>query len=347
MGRAKDSGEFVKHGCREAKIEIELAGGPRFRQNPVVTRTIKRDGNKSSFTINGKAATRTQVLKLAQSFSIQIDNLCQFLPQDKVSEFAALTPIELLNSTQRAAAGAEMVEWHDNLKGLRAEQKKLQADNKSDKDLLANLEGRQEMQRADVERMRQRTEIKRKIEMLELARPMVKYKEMHNDFKDKKRRKEEIALEFENLKAELEPSLRAVNAKQQYCLQIDEVVSYNKARVEEAEHTASELGKKIEQYEDRMKELEQKIDAEKKSNAKSKEDGTKIQQTINKLNRQLAEEAIEFDADWYNEKIVSSLETLADTHAHLCNRERSGERCGILRIRQTRSKIDEDHFTKP
>ncbi|GMG43999.1 unnamed protein product [Aspergillus oryzae var. brunneus] len=303
LGRAKDPGEFVKHGCREATIEIELAGGPHFRRNPVVTRTIKRDGNKSSFTINGKTASRTQVLKLAQSFSIQIDNLCQFLPQDKVSEFAALTPIELLNSTQRAAAGAEMIEWHDNLKQLRARQKKLQADNKSDKDLLTNLEQRQEMQRADVERMRQRAEIKRKIEMLELTRPMVKYKDMHNDFKDKRRRKEEIALEYENLKAELEPSLRAVNAKQEYCLQIDNVVSYKKARVEEAERTASALGKKIEQYEEKMKNLEKEIDAEKKSNANSKEDGMRIQQTINKLNRQLAEGAIEFDADWYNERI--------------------------------------------
>ncbi|KJK68354.1 RecF/RecN/SMC N terminal domain protein [Aspergillus parasiticus SU-1] len=303
LGRAKDPGEFVKHGCREATIEIELAGGPQFRRNPVITRTIKRDGNKSSFTINRKTASRAQVLKLAQSFSIQIDNLCQFLPQDKVSEFAALTPIELLNSTQRAAAGAEMIEWHDNLKQLRVRQKKLQADNKSDKDLLTNLEERQNMQRADVERMRQRAEIKRKIEMLELTRPMVKYKDMHNDFKDKRRRKEEIALEYENLKAELEPSLRAVNAKQEYCLQIDNVISYKKARVDEAERTASDLGKKIEQYEEKMKNLEKEIDAEKKSNATSKEDGMKIQQTINKLNRQLAEGAIEFDADWYNEKI--------------------------------------------
>ncbi|KAE8374881.1 P-loop containing nucleoside triphosphate hydrolase protein [Aspergillus bertholletiae] len=303
LGRAKDTGEFVKHGCREATIEIELAGGPRFRRNPVVTRTIKRDGNKTSFTINRKSATRAQVLKLAQSFSIQIDNLCQFLPQDKVSEFAALTPIELLNSTQRAAAGEEMVEWHDDLKKLRAQQKKLQADNKSDKDLLTNLEGRQEMQRADVERMRQRAQIKRKIEMLELARPVTKYREMHINFKEMKRRKEEVSRELEQLKAELEPALRAVNAKKQYCLQIDEVVSYKKARVEEAERTASELGKEIEQYEEKMKDLDRKIESEKKSNAHSKQERTKIQQTINKLNRQLTEEAIEFDADWYNEKI--------------------------------------------
>lgn len=92
-----------------------------------------------------------------------------------MSEFAALTPVELLHSTQRAAAGPEMIEWHESLKKLRAEQKKLQLDNQSDKDLLANLENRQEMQRVDVERMRQRAQIKRKIEMLEHLRPVIQY----------------------------------------------------------------------------------------------------------------------------------------------------------------------------
>ena len=73
----------------------------------------------------------------------------------------------------------------------------------------------------------------------------------------------------------------------------------------------------------------------------------RIQQTINKLNRQLAEGAIEFDADWYNERIVSSLETIADTHAHLYNREKSDERLGKLRIKQTKSKMTEGHSAKP
>ncbi|KAF5865264.1 Structural maintenance of chromosomes protein 5 [Aspergillus alliaceus] len=303
LGRAKDAGEFVKHGCREATIEIELAGGARFRQNPVVSRTIKRDGNKSSFTLNGKPVSRNQVLKLAQSFSIQIDNLCQFLPQDKVSEFAALTPIELLSSTQRAAAGPEMEEWHNDLKKLRAEQKKLQTDNKGDKDLLANLENRQEMQRADVERVRQRAQIKRKIEMLELVRPVTKYKEMHANFNQMKRRKDEISRELETLKAELEPALRAVNAKQQYCLQIEDVIKYKKARIDEAERTASNLGKKIEQHEDSIKDLDRQIESERKSYGHSKEEQTKVQQSINKLNRQFNEEIIEFDAHWYNEQI--------------------------------------------
>ncbi|PLN86093.1 structural maintenance of chromosomes 5 smc5 [Aspergillus taichungensis] len=303
LGRAKDPGEFVKHGCREAHIEIELAKGPKQRQNPVVGRTIKRDGNKSTFSLNGKSASRQEVLNLARSFAIQIDNLCQFLPQDKVSEFAALTPIELLASTQRAAAGAEMTEWHDNLKSLRAEQKKLLGENTGDRELLTNLEGRQEMQRADVERMRERALIKRKIEMLETLRPVIKYREVHGNFKEMQSQAKDIEKELNDLKIELEPALRAVTEKQQYCVRLDDFIERQQRGVDQADSAATALGKKIEQNEDKMKDLDRQIESEKKSGSKHRQDAQQIQQTINKLRRQLNDEPIDFDVDWYNEQI--------------------------------------------
>lgn len=38
-----------------------------------------------------------------------------FLPQDKVSEFAAMSPQQLLRETQRAAGDANLSDWHDTL----------------------------------------------------------------------------------------------------------------------------------------------------------------------------------------------------------------------------------------
>lgn len=304
LGRAKDLGEFVKHGCREATIEIELSGPPKIARNPVICRNIKREGNKSSFTVNGKTKSRTDVLKLAQSFAIQIDNLCQFLPQDRVAEFAALTPIELLNSTQRAAAGPEMTTWHDALKKLRAEQKRLEIDNRGDKDMLANLENRQEMQRPDVERMRQRTEIERKIEILESLRPVVEYKEAKIACDGLKNKKNELQQEYAQLKEDLEPAMRAVTAKQGYIEQLADVRSHRKGFVEEVSTKASDRGKKIEDLENSIKDLNGQIEAEKKSGQKHKSEATAAQQNINRLRRRQEEEHVEFDIDYYNEKLV-------------------------------------------
>lgn len=296
----------MKHGCREAHIEIELAGPPRFRRNQVICRTIKREGSRSLYTLNGKQTSRSQVLKLAQSFSIQIDNLCQFLPQDKVSEFAALTPIELLNSTQRAAAGPEMIEWHENLKVLRDEQKKLQRENKSDRDMLANLRSRQEMQRPDVERMRQRAQVKRKIEILEGIRPITRYKEHVAYFNEVKQNKNNLEQDLQQLKEDLEPALRAVNSKQRYCSQIDEVIKYKEREVSRAESSVSQIVARIEGYENSTKDLEAQITAEKMNGQKLRLEGNKIHQSIERLKRQLDEEPAEFDIDFYNEKIVGT-----------------------------------------
>ena len=268
-------------------------------------RLIKRDGNKSLFFLNDQPTSRNKVYELAQSFAIQIDNLCQFLPQDKVSEFAALTPVELLHSTQRAAAGPEMIEWHESLKKLRAQQKKLQTDNQGDKDLLTTLENRQEMQRADVERMRQRTQIKRQIEMLETARPITRYKDHHHQYQAANERRKALKREFDQLEADLQPALSAVTAKEHYCTQLNLVAQKQKELVQRADALAKESGRKIEQHDDSIKDLNSQIEAEKRSASTHRQEVGKIHQIINKLKRQLNDEPVEFDVDWYNERIVS------------------------------------------
>lgn len=297
--------------------------------------------------MNDKPTTRNKVYELAQSFAIQIDNLCQFLPQDKVSEFAALTPVELLYSTQRAAAGPEMIEWHDSLKKLRTQQKKLQTDNQGDKDTLANLENRQEMQRPDVERMRQRAQIKRKIEMLEFARPVTRYKDHHIEFEAAKEKMSRLRRELERLEAELEPALRTVTAKEHYCSQLNEALQRQNQRIQQADGTAQRSKKKIDDYEGSMKDVNGQIEAEKRSIASHKQEVNKVHQTINKLKRQLNEEPVEFDVDWYNERIVSDLlQKSSRVSANFGNREKNGMRCVNSRSAQIRLNQSGDHFSR-
>ena len=48
-------------------------------------------------------------------FGIQIGNLCAFLPQDKVAEFAQMNPRELLKATMEAAGDPNLTTWHNTL----------------------------------------------------------------------------------------------------------------------------------------------------------------------------------------------------------------------------------------
>ena len=84
LGRAKQVGEFVKHGATMATIEIELAADPNEGGNHIITRTIRKEDNQSRWFLDGARSTQKDIIELARGYSIQIDNLCQFLPQDRV-----------------------------------------------------------------------------------------------------------------------------------------------------------------------------------------------------------------------------------------------------------------------
>ena len=308
LGRAKEVSEFVKHGFQEATIEIELAGDKKRTRgkNLVIRCNIKREGNKSTFSVNGKPSTKKAVVEYARSFSIQIDNLCQFLPQDKVVEFAAMTPVELLKSTQRAVASQEMIDMHDNLKELRQQQKEIQAREVSDQDTLGNLEGRQRMQEADVERMREREKIKEKVRFLEAAKPFARYRGARTKYLEAKAQKKEQTLALKKLEREVEPSLRAVNEKQQYQQQIEVVVRERRQAIDHADRVANTLDKRVGTLSDRGDELVKERDTEIEGGKKDKQNIARAELAISRLKKQMEEEPPALDISSCNEKIVGT-----------------------------------------
>ena len=279
-----------------------------MRRNPILTRHVKRKDNKSSWLINGQTSTQKAVIELARSFSIQIDNLCQFLPQDKVVEFAAMNPVDLLRSTQLAAAPPEMIDFHEDLKKLRGRQKEILSENRGDREQLANLEKRQEMQRGDVERMRQRAEIKRRLGWLERCRPIPKYTLAIRQAKEARLRQKQLSSELKDLKAELAPALRRVNDKQVYEHEVRALKQQRKKEVEEGEKNVLKGSKKIDDLEDKMRECDNMYEAEMKGVRSKKEEQKRVQQTIARIKKQMEEEPEAFDPRAINEQVQQKVD---------------------------------------
>jgi chromosome segregation ATPase len=167
------------------------------------------------------------------------------------------------------------------------------------------LENRQELQSADGERMREREQIKHRIEMMEFVRPAVRYKDHENDFKKLKEHRNRLQHELQALQEELAPALRAVNAKQDYFRKTDDLVKYKRQKFNRAESAATEVANRMEALEDAIKDLTAQIEAEKKTGASYRQEMSKVQQVINRITRQMEEEPEDFDLDSYNERIVS------------------------------------------
>lgn len=165
LGRAKELREFIKHGKEKATIEIELYNTKG--RNLVVKRTLRQD-NKSDWMLNGECmqcaiglkykplrewidlfllllkkkghvVKKPKIIQTMKNLNVQVDNLCQFLPQDRfpffqfdssycldaikhnlfyaspyrVCHFAELTPPKLLRETEVAVGSADMLQKHD------------------------------------------------------------------------------------------------------------------------------------------------------------------------------------------------------------------------------------------
>lgn len=285
-------------------IEIELAkDGKRFKKNIVIRCVIKREGSRTIYSVNGENKSKKATVELARSLSIQVDNLCQFLPQDKVVEFAAMTPVELLKSTQRAVAPQDMIDTHEELKGRKKEQAITQSKIDEEQGILSNLESRQRLQEADVERMREREQVVKKIEYLEAARPFAEYRMARNAHIQAKEKRNAVKAELNDLKAQVEPTLAAVNEKKAYRNEIGTVVRERKNVVEKSTAKVDKIDKDLQNLHDQAAALDAEATAEKKGGQKHKGDLARINGNIDRLKRQMEDPPADVDTAGYNERI--------------------------------------------
>ena len=103
-------------------MEITLAGGPAAR--PVaIRRDLLASSNSSEWRLDGVPSTAGAVGACVAGLRIQLDNLCQFLPQDRVADLARLPPTALLQETERALGDASLHALHADLAAAVAEEK--------------------------------------------------------------------------------------------------------------------------------------------------------------------------------------------------------------------------------
>ncbi|KAI1819698.1 P-loop containing nucleoside triphosphate hydrolase protein [Xylaria intraflava] len=280
LGRASHVGEFVKHGEESATIEIELQRRLKDRANHIIRVQINREDNGRKWWLNGKESTHKAVQALTRKLRIQIDNLCQFLPQDKVAEFAGLTPTRLLEETLRAAAPEEILEWQLELKGLHKDQREMKVQVENCSEILKNHESRQQGLQADVDRLHERESIEKKIEDLKGARAVAEYNGLRFRFMESKKHVKDARKKLEDLENACGPALEAVNKKQAYQAEIEPVVVEKMKALRNAEVAGERVLHHVETYDGRI--------ADEENTAKAEEDALqslriKIQQRRKEL----------------------------------------------------------------
>lgn len=82
-----------------------------FRQDKKARDGVRRfkieikQPNKTSFFVDSKKTTASEVQRFVEKYNIQVSNPCTFLAQDKVKSFSEQGPKVLLHNTEKVSKG--------------------------------------------------------------------------------------------------------------------------------------------------------------------------------------------------------------------------------------------------
>ncbi|GAX77440.1 hypothetical protein CEUSTIGMA_g4885.t1 [Chlamydomonas eustigma] len=193
LGRADNLADYIRRGKKSCWIEITLSGGcggnavsgatgSRGRStggDQVIRREIKSQGGR-----DGHALTYDSSWMLNGEDGRSPD----FLPQDKVTEFATMTPCQLLEATEKAIGDAELHGMHLKLIELKRKYKQDKEVWENNERTLQKFRLEHAKQHRDYERFEAREGLKKEIDLLQKKILWLRYiecKKRLNDAKEK------------------------------------------------------------------------------------------------------------------------------------------------------------------
>lgn len=121
---------------------------------------------KETFKVDGRSVNKKEYLRQIKEFNIQVDNLCMFLPQDRVQDFTKMNPQELLHNTQISVCDAPTNEAFNKLIELRSTQKNNASSNANIQTRLSDNRNRNEQLRTLIESNKMKEQLMAKMDIL-------------------------------------------------------------------------------------------------------------------------------------------------------------------------------------
>jgi len=264
LGRADKVEAFIQNGETEAMIELEVKN--EHGDDVVVTRSIsstesnhksKNKTNKASlFTWNGDIVSGKKVRERASSiFQIQLDNLCTFLPQEKVGNFSGINSKDLLLETEKTLSDNQdlynthmkLIEMQKNLQGGDT-----QVDNLKDK--VESLEAEVRQYKLGVDRMKEREKAEEQANLLEKKILWLKVDSLREKCVELKQKKDDARREVEALEDKLEPLEQANNHVRDLLEAATKEVSAFDKEIKTHERNMEKQKAKFEKHDDQIEE---------------------------------------------------------------------------------------------
>jgi len=254
LGRADKVEAFVQNGETDAEIELEISN--ERGDDVIVTRAIRKSdsndngkNNKSSvFTWNGDLVSGKKVRDRASSmFQIELDNLCTFLPQEKVGNFSGINSKDLLLETEKTLSDDQDL-YNTHMKLVKMQEDLQGGDNQVEnlREKVRHLEDEVALYKSGVDKLQERKKAEEHADLLRKKILWLRVDLIRERCMELKHRKEDAKKEVEGFEDQLEPL----------------ELAHNKARerLEKSEREVSAFDKDIKTQERNMEKQKTKYD---------------------------------------------------------------------------------------
>lgn len=259
LGRASEVETFIANGQDESDIEIELVN-TKGGENPIVRREIRRKDEhsntpKSRFFWDGKQCTAKSVKeRCLEEYDITVDNLCTFLPQDKVGNFSGFDSKQLLIETEKALTSSQK-HYHTHMELIKQQEEMRGGENQREtlEDRLRHLvtEGKR-LERAK-ELMEERDRAVEQAQLLKMKTMWLEFDEHVVTANLKNAAKKELKAKAETLGKALQPlEEEYTNAKEGATKFAGDIVRMDK----EIQACLKEMSKQIVKYQNHDDQIE-------------------------------------------------------------------------------------------
>eukprot|EP00871_Galdieria_phlegrea_P005448 jgi/Galph1/5904/GphlegSOOS_G4626.1 len=233
LERASSLQEFIKRGTERATVEVDLYEPKSPKTNFIrhVSRTFDKNRSDSCF-IDGKPVRKAEVTELCKSLKIQLENLCLFLPQERISNFTSMEPKELFRRTLEATSGSELLDNFQTLLNKEEELKTQRNSQNAEKQQLVQLQQKRDEFGLEVNVVEEAKQLEKELEEMDAVRGWLTYEEdrvalllLEEEKNNSKTKRNEQKSLLEGRKEELEQARREL---EESTMELDTV--YNKAK---------------------------------------------------------------------------------------------------------------------
>lgn len=245
--KRKTMKSMIKTGQEDSTIEITLKDS-----EPDLYLVIQRKftEKESVWKLNGEISDEKLIKKICKKFNIQLDNLCHFLPQERVAEFAGLSPEMLLLETQRTLGSGHLLAMHEDLIAKDNMRESLKTDIASIEERLIKLTEEKDRLQEEARRFEEYQEKTQDLINHKMLIPYAQLQDLKERQKHIKKERDLAKKKLENFKSNTRPiEIQLQQAQQEYEVQ--------NTKFQESKSAYQEL---VTKYDNRKEEISKNLD---------------------------------------------------------------------------------------